>query len=332
MRLGVLDIGSNTGHLLLIEGQLGSRPEAYTAAHKEPLQLVRYIDAEGRITDEGRERLTAFVHSALVYAAQQGAQDLLAFATSAIREAANGPEILQHVQNQTGVNLTEISGDQEAAITYHAVRHWQGWGAGRILNFDIGGGSFEFSTGLDAYPDEAISVPLGATRLTGDWFSGKLPSPKQVKKLRKYVQATLEPVAQNLLSYGEPNMVVGTSKTFRSLARICGAAPYSAGPFIKREIHLQDLRIWARRLEALKPEDRVDLPGVSAMRADQILAGAIAAEIAMDVFGVETMRVGPWALREGLILRRMDYLSKNGETSMIDPKILLASLPSQEGA
>ncbi|MFW0112389.1 Ppx/GppA family phosphatase [Rothia sp. CCM 9417] len=322
MRLGVLDIGSNTGHLLLIEGQLGSRPEAYTDAHKEPLQLVRYIDADGKITDEGRDRLTAFVKSAVLYAIEQGAEDLLAFATSAIRESKNGPAVLQHVQNATGVNLTEITGDQEAAITYHAVRHWQGWGAGRILNFDIGGGSFEFSTGMDAYPDDAISVPLGATRLTGDWFSSEIPSPKEIKKLRKYVRETLEPVATQLLAYGEPNMVVGTSKTFRSLARICGAAPYSAGPYVKREMRLEDLRLWTRRMEAMAPSERVDLPGVSEVRAEQMLAGAIAAETAMDVFGVGVMRVSPWALREGLILRRMNYLAQQGSYSMLDPRSL----------
>lgn len=322
MRLGVLDIGSNTGHLLLIEGQLGSRPEAYTDAHKEPLQLVRYIDADGNITDEGRDRLTAFVKSAVLYAIEQGAEDLLAFATSAIRESKNGPAVLQHVQNATGVNLTEITGDQEAAITYHAVRHWQGWGAGRILNFDIGGGSFEFSTGMDAYPDDAISVPLGATRLTGDWFSSEVPSPKEIKKLRKYVRETLEPVAAQLLAYGEPNMVVGTSKTFRSLARICGAAPYSAGPYVKREMRLEDLRLWTRRMEAMAPSERVDLPGVSDVRAEQMLAGAIAAETAMDVFGVGIMRVSPWALREGLILRRMNYLAQQGSYSMLDPRSL----------
>lgn len=79
MRLGVLDIGSNTGHLLLIEGQLGSRPEAYTASHKEPLQLVRYIDADGNITDEGCDRLTTFVKSAVLYAIEQRCRGFAGF-------------------------------------------------------------------------------------------------------------------------------------------------------------------------------------------------------------------------------------------------------------
>jgi len=202
------------------------------------------------------------------------------------------------------------------------VRRWQGWGAGRILNFDIGGGSFEFSTGTDALPDAAMSVPLGAGRLTREFFDEQPPSPKQTKRLRRYVREQIEPVAQRLLAFGEPNMVVGTSKTFRSLARICGAAPYSAGPHVKREMHVTDLRLWTRRMEAMAPAERADLPGVSRMRADQVLAGAMAAEAAMETFGIETMRVSPWALREGLILRRLEHLAE-GTSTPLDPKTLV---------
>ena len=321
MRLGVLDVGSNTVHLLLIDGHPGARPEPY-ASHKIPLQLVQYLTPSGDISDEGRAALTEFVKSARDFAIENNAEDLLAFATSAIREAGNGAEVLQYVRLKTGVSLSEISGDQEAAITYFAVRRWQGWGAGRILNFDIGGGSFEFSTGTDALPDAAMSVPLGAGRLTREFFDEQPPSPKQTKRLRRYVREQIEPVAQRLLAFGEPNMVVGTSKTFRSLARICGAAPYSAGPHVKREMHVTDLRLWTRRMEAMAPAERADLPGVSRMRADQVLAGAMAAEAAMEMFGVETMRVCPWALREGLILRRLEHLAE-GTSTPLNPKTLV---------
>jgi len=163
-------------------------------------------------------------------------------------------------------------------------------------------------------------VPLGATRLTGDWFSDEIPTPNEVNKLRKYTREVLEPVAEDLLAYGQPHMTVGTSKTFRSLARICGAASYSAGPHVKREMRLEDLRLWSRRMEAMSPADRVDLPGVSEMRSHQILAGAIAAEAAMEVFDIEVMRVSPWALREGLILRRLNHFATQGTANMISPK------------
>ena len=212
------------------------------------------------------------------------------------------------------MSLNGISGDQEAALTYFAVRRWQGWGAGRILDFDIGGGSFEFSTGTDALPDAAMSVPLGAGRLTREFFDEQPPKPKQVKRLRKYVREQIAPVAENLLRYGAPDMTVGTSKTFRSLA----------GPHVKREMHLQDLRLWTRRMEAMTVSERADLPGVSKARAEQMLAGAIAAEAAMEAFGIETMRVCPWALREGLILRRIEHLAE-GTGTPVNPKTLLGA-------
>ena len=102
--------------------------------------------------------------------------------------------------------------------------------------------------------------------LTREFFDEQPPKPKQVKRLRKYVREQIAPVAENLLRYGTPDMTVGTSKTFRSLARICGAAPYSAGPHVKREMHLQDLRLWTRRMEAMTVQERGDLPGVSKTR------------------------------------------------------------------
>ena len=145
-----------------------------------------------------------------------------------------------------------------------------------------------------------------------------------MKRLRKYVREQIAPVAENLLRYGAPDMTVGTSKTFRSLARICGAAPYSAGPHVKREMHLQDLRLWTRRMEAMTVSERADLPGVSKARAEQMLAGAIAAEAAMEAFGVETMRVCPWALREGLILKRIEHLAE-GTGTPVNPKTLLGA-------
>lgn len=324
MRLSVLDVGSNTVHLLLLDVQPGSRPEPY-ASHKMALQLVRYLDDHGDITDEGRDALTNFVAEARDFAADHDAEDLLAFATSAIREAGNGGEVLDHVKSATGVNLTEISGDQEAAITYFAVRRWQGWGAGTILDLDIGGGSFEMALGDDALPSVAVSTPLGAGRLTRQFIHHDLAKPKEIKALRKCVKSELTPAVETVLKAGKPNMVVGTSKTFRSLARICGAAPYAAGPYVKREFHLEDLRLWTRRMEAMTPEERADLPGVSSKRAAQILAGGIVAETAMDLYGITTMRSVPWALREGLILRRMDRINSQDSAAMVDPKSLKSS-------
>ena len=323
MRLSVLDVGSNTVHLLLLDVYPGSRPEPY-ASHKVALRLVDYQDEDGRITDEGRDLLTSFVVEARDFAVEHRAEDLLAFATSAIREATNGNDVLEHVQSTSGVTLTELSGDQEAAITFSAVRRWFGWSAGRILDFDIGGGSFEMAIGTNALPTVATSVPLGAGRLYRAYLAGSdVASPAQFKALRKHVRTTLRPAVDRIAGGGHPNLVAGTSKTFRSLARICGAAPSAQGPYVERLMHLEDLRLWTRRMEAMSVRERADLPGVSEHRAAQVVAGAIVAETAMDMLAVDTVQISPWALREGLILRRMDRLVRDATSETVNPKDLV---------
>lgn len=315
MRLGVLDVGSNTVHLLLLDVYPGSQPVPY-ASHKTDLRLVRYLDAAGNISAEGRDALTSFVTEARDFAADNDADDLLAFATSAIREAGNGGDVLEHVQSHSGVNLIEISGDQEAAVTFSAVRRWFGWSAGRILDLDIGGGSFEMAIGDNGLPAAAVSVPLGAARLTRRFIHGEAALPSETKRLRQHVNRLLTPAVETISSVGAPTLTAGTSKSFRSLARICGAAPKAEGPYVPRPMHLEDLRLWTRRMEAMTATERAELPGVSQNRAAQMLAAGIVAESAMAMLGIETVQICPWALREGVILRRLDRLN-------VDPEVVL---------
>lgn len=305
MRLGVLDIGSNTVHLLLVDAHPGGRPVPF-ASHKRPLQLVAYLDDAGRISPEGEDELIGFVREARAFADGRDAEDFLAFCTSAIREAGNGPDVLARVFEETGVDLQQLSGDQEAAVTFQAVRRWYGWAAESILNLDIGGGSFEMAMGTDELPEVALSVPLGASRLTRDWLHEDPPSARSVKDLRRYIRATLREAVPKFEHLGEPHLVAGTSKTFRSLARMAGAAPSAAGPFVHRELRLADLKVWTKRLTAMSIRERSGLDGVSELRAPQVLAGALVAESALELFDVPSLAICPWALREGLLLRRFD--------------------------
>jgi exopolyphosphatase/guanosine-5'-triphosphate,3'-diphosphate pyrophosphatase len=307
VRLGVLDIGSNTVHLLLIDAHPGAHPIPF-ASHKLPLQLVNYLDDAGALSEDGQRELVSFVADAIAFGREHDAEDLLAFATSAIRDSTNGEQVLARLRTETGIELTELSGAEEAAATFLAVRRWYGWGSGTILNLDIGGGSFELAIGADEQPDLAISVPLGAGRLTRDLLHSDPPSAGDVRDARRYIREILaDPVAE-FERVDTPTIVSGTSKSFRSLARITGAAPMAAGMFVPRELQLHDLRLWSTRLAAMASDDRANLPGVSILRAHQMLAAALVAEAAMEGLGIEAIRICPWALREGLILRRFDHL------------------------
>ena len=307
MRLGVLDVGSNTVHLLVVDARPGARPlPAYS--HKTELRLAEHLDDDGAISPGGVSALQSLVGEALEIGEDKGCQSVLAFATSAVREATNGDDVLASVDASTGVHLGVLSGDQEARLTFLAVRRWFGWSSRRLLVLDIGGGSLEIATGVDEDPDAALSVPLGAGRLTRDWFTADPPDRGEVKELRKYARAEIAKNAGQVLRFGGPDHVVGTSKTFRQLARVCGAAPSAEGPYVKRTLTREVLRQWIPKLAEMRSSERAQLPGVSAGRAPQLLAGALVAEAAMDILEVGELEICPWALREGVILRHLDTM------------------------
>ncbi|UCM89531.1 Ppx/GppA phosphatase family protein [Streptomyces marincola] len=307
MRLGVLDVGSNTVHLLVVDAHPGARPlPAYS--HKAELRLAELLDERGAIGGGGVDRLVATVREALDVAEDQGVADLLPFATSAVREASNADEVLARVANETGVVLQVLSGQDEARLTFLAARRWLGWSAGRLLMFDIGGGSLEIAFGLDEEPDAAASLPLGAGRLTAARLPGDPPSPEDVRSLRRDVRSRMARIVGDFTRLGAADRVVGTSKTFKQLARVAGAARSGEGLYVRRDLAREDLQKWSQRLAELPVRERQQLPGVSEGRARQLLAGAVVAEAAMDLFGVETLEICPWALREGVILRRLDRM------------------------
>jgi exopolyphosphatase/guanosine-5'-triphosphate,3'-diphosphate pyrophosphatase len=308
MRLGVLDVGSNTVHLLVVDAYPGARPLP-AFKHKAEIRLADHLENGGRLSAQGERQLREFVAEALAIAEDKGVEDFVGFATSAIRDAVNGDEVLRRITEQTNARINVLGGEDEARLTFLAARRWFGWSSGRLLVFDIGGGSLEIASGVDEEPDVAVSLPLGAVRLTRDWFRSDPPSGSQRRELRKHVRAEIARTVGGIMRYGRPDRAVATSKTFRQLARIAGAAPSSEGVYVRRVLDGADLASWASRLPTMTLAERGKLPGVSAARAPQLPAGAIVADAVMDLFGVPELEICPWALREGVILRRIDLLT-----------------------
>ncbi|GAA5144815.1 Ppx/GppA phosphatase family protein [Nocardioides marinquilinus] len=306
MRLGVLDIGSNTGHLLVVDAHGGAAPLP-AFSYKQPLRLAEHLDGDGAVTAAGIDALAAFTAQALVVADDKGCEAMLPFATSAVRESANADDVLAAVQERTGVAIAVLSGEDEARLTFLAVRRWFGWSAGRLAVFDIGGGSLEIAGGGDERPDVAWSLPLGAARLARSHFA-TAPDEAGLKAVRKRIRTEIARDAGNLLRAGTPHRAAATSKTFRSLARICGAAPSGEGPLAPRSLPLAELRTWIPKLVEMRADELASLPGVSPSRTHQIVPGALVAEACMDIFDLAELEICPWALREGVILERIDGL------------------------
>jgi exopolyphosphatase/guanosine-5'-triphosphate,3'-diphosphate pyrophosphatase len=233
VRLGVLDIGSNTGHLLVVDAHRGAAPlPAYS--FKRPLRLAEHLDDDGCMKESGIVALCEFVAAALQVAEDKGCEEMLGFATSAVRDARNSEAVLDRVRAEAKVDIAVLPGEDEARLTFLAVRRWFGWSSGRLMVFDIGGGSLEIAAGADEAPLVAQSLPLGAGRLTREWLREESPGEPAVRELRKHVRAEIARKAGAVLRFGAADHAVATSKTFRSLARVCGAAPSAEGPFARR--------------------------------------------------------------------------------------------------
>ncbi len=311
MRLGVLDIGSNTGHLLVVDAHRGAAPLP-AFSFKRPLRLAEHLDDDGSMRDSGTSALCEFVAAALEVAEDKGCEEMLGFATSAVRDATNAEAVLDRVRAEAKVEIEVLPGEDEARLTFLAVRRWFGWSSGRLMVFDIGGGSLEIAAGADEAPLVAQSLPLGAGRLTREWLREEPPADRAVRELRKFVRAEIARNAGAVLRFGGAHHAVATSKTFRSLARVCGAAPSGEGPFVRRTLSADALAARLPELIAMTAAQRRDLPGVSPDRSHQLVAGALVADAAMDIFGLRELEICPWALREGIILERLDAISSAG--------------------
>lgn len=307
MRLGVIDVGSNTVHLLIVDAYQGAQPLP-ASSHKIALRLSEHVTDDGLIADEGRDRLVQFVGECIEVAEEKGAESLVGFATSAIRDAPNGDDVLAAVHAAHDVDLRVMAGNDEAKHTFLAARRWFGWSSGTLLMIDIGGGSLELAVGMDEDPDVAISLQLGAGRITRDLLDGDPPSKEAIRSARKYVRAEIAAAARPIIKHPNANRVVGTSKTMRSLARVCGAAPSREGPYVTRLLEREQLTKEMGRIATMTVSERSELQGVSSARAPQLLGGAIVAEAAMDLLGVDSLEICPWAMREGVILRLLDHM------------------------
>ena len=308
MRLGVLDIGSNTVHLLVADVRPGGRPLA-TTSRRSVLRLMRYLQPDGSISQEGVEALVAATTEARKVAASENVDELLATATSAVREATNGAEVIARIEEALGQPLQVLGGETEARFTFLAVRRWFGWAAGQLLLFDIGGGSLELAAGADELPDAAASVPLGAGRMTVQFLPDDPPGEEAVERLRAHATATLAPVAAEFRGLPRPQHVVGSSKAIRSLAKLVGYSVSGWTGIDRWRLPREALGSWIPRLARIPASARQELPGITADRTFQIVAAAVVLHTAMAALDVGELDVSPWALREGVLLRYIESLS-----------------------
>ena len=334
MRLAVLDVGSNTVHLVVIDG----RPDGsftQVGRERETLRLAEVAFPAMLLPDEAVERLTATVERMRAKADELGAQALVAFATSAIREARNGLEALGRVREATGVPVAVLAGVEEARLTYVATRRWTAFSARWLLVIDIGGGSLEVAAGDGERPLLTESLPLGATRLSRRFVRSDPVRAEELVALREHALAMLGPLAERLRELAPDgardgnawDVVCATSKTFRNLGEVARALPQAptpahefgfagidgrTAPILTRE----QLNVVAGYLAGTSARDRNRLAGLDALRAHNVVAGSQVAALAMQAFGLRELVLAPWALREGVIV---DFLAHHAPSMEAHP-------------
>jgi exopolyphosphatase/guanosine-5'-triphosphate,3'-diphosphate pyrophosphatase len=305
MRLGVLDVGSNTVHLQVVDAHPGARPSP-ASSQKVELRLHEYLNNEGNITSEGIDLLETAIADAILHAHEFQTEEILAFATSAIRDAKNGKEILDQINQKFEIDLQVLSGDDEARMTFLAVRRWLGWSSGRLLVLDIGGGSLEIAVGDDESAEATVSLPLGASRLTREYLGSDPHTSKEIKALESYVAEQVKEFVPHDIMDHVADHFVATSKTFRTLARLSEHWFGDNAKYLK----INSLNKMIPKLQAMSNKERAELPGVSQSRARQIVAGAIVARTAMEKLQIDELEICPWALREGIVLRWLDWMER----------------------
>lgn len=306
MRLGVLDVGSNTVHLLVVDAEPGVRPLP-AIDRSWPSPLLEHLGPDGELTEAGQAALLQIVTEAEAVANEMGAADFSVFATSALRDATNVDDVLSRMREKAGLDVAILDGEDEARLTFLAARRWFGWSSGRLLVLDIGGGSLELACGADEVAEHAVSLPLGAMRVTRQFLKSDPPSSKQLAQMREHVSTEL---ARRIRPFRQHSVdvAVGTSKTLRSLARVAGAAPSGEGDYVRRVLRAEDAANLVDKLADLDSDGRAKLPGVSSRRAPQLLAGAVVAASAMALLDIDELVICPWALREGIFLTRQDWI------------------------
>ncbi|WP_326687480.1 MULTISPECIES: Ppx/GppA family phosphatase [unclassified Streptomyces] len=313
-RWAVVDVGSHSVRLEVADGDGAAPLPVHTA--KWRLRLAHWVDKEGTLPREAVDMLADAVTEAQAEARRQGATELYAVATAVVRHAPNREQILETVRARSGVPLCVLDGRREAELTFLAARRWMGWRAGPLAMLDIGGGSLEVAFGRTGIPDFATSAPLGAARMTRDHFGGQDPPPAHaLKSVRRETRHQLRDVGARI-RWESPVTTAATSRTFQQLARLCGAAPGRKGPFVQRVLSREDLDAAVKRLSRRTAAQRAKLPGISAPRAAQSLAGAVVAHTAMDLLDLKAVTICPWALREGLLLHRLESGESSGWISL----------------
>ncbi len=299
-RVCVIDLGTNSFHTIIVDAYPNGSFEVIDRI-KEMVRLGERGLSDHRLTESAMKRSVRAIRRVRLLAEGWGATEYLAFATSAIREADNGGELIERIRHETGVHVRAIDGVFEAQLIYQGVRRALDLKRPTLL-VDIGGGSTEFVIGTGTEIYYASSLKLGAARMTGQFITTDPVSGEEFGALRAFYREALAPVFEAAREHGVTEMV-GSSGTFENLAQMCTLRHGDSDMSIYLQaFNREDLRTVTKDVMASSRAERAEMSGIDAKRLDQVVAGAMLVDVLVKDMPVERVRVSPNALREGMVV------------------------------
>ena len=305
MRVAALDLGSSSFRLVVADW-VPDRGLVPRLQRRERINLGLVVGREGRIPDTAVVAAEKAVVRLRICGEQAGADRIVAVATSALRDARNREKVARRLSAAAGVPVRILSGDEEAALTFAALRAGLPLGEGRLLGIDLGGGSLELAVGAGDRLEWTASLPLGASRLVGRFVNHDPVTARERADIADCVASALSALPPQEFW---PEGCAAAGGTVKSLARL------SVGFGRSRERAPSSLRgVWlplehvdliADRLLSLGPRDRRRLPGMDRRRADVLGAGALVIAATLRHVGLDGVTVSEWGLREGVILEAL---------------------------
>lgn len=312
--LTAIDVGTNSIHMVVVRVQPSLPAFTIIAREKNTVRLGERCQQTGQLTEAAMSRAIAALKRCVEISKSMSSEQIIAVATSAVREASNGREFLERVETEVGLWINLISGVEEARRIYLGVLSGLEFNNQPHIVIDIGGGSTELILGDGHEPRSLSSTKIGAVRLTNEYVSTDPIRDDEFRTLQAYIQGMLERPVEDLRAYlrpGEKPRLVGTSGTIETLATLharesLGIVPSPLHGYTLSLVHLREI---VTRLRRLTTADRSQLPGMNDRRAEIILAGALILQEAMTLLGTESITICERSLREGVIV---DWMLTHG--------------------
>jgi exopolyphosphatase/guanosine-5'-triphosphate,3'-diphosphate pyrophosphatase len=302
-RLALIDMGTNTFHLLIVEDRPGQPPHVLVRT-KVGVRLGEGGISKGEIAPLPYARALQTVRGFKEEIELHAVTEVRATATSAMRVSRNGPDLVRDILETTGIQVEVIPGNREAELIAKGIRQAVPLGQAKHLLMDIGGGSVEFIIANEDTIFWKHSFEIGAQRLLDKFFpdpSGVFPR-AQVQAELEYLADKLAPLTTAVAEHGPLTSLVGSSGSFDTLADLSvGQVRREADLPPSTVLPVADFEQQFAQLLTLDHAGRVALPGMFPMRADMLVVASIIVKYVLATYGLTQITTSAFALKEGLL-------------------------------